>query len=94
MQGRREIARSDSGWRPTLAQPKFPRLSFGSLRDLLPNILWAEYSDEVASMALQHGEVGDDDLLTCYANTPFRRLFEATRELHERFHPFLQALRS
>jgi hypothetical protein len=72
--------------------PDFPRLSFGSLRDLLPNILRREYSDEVASLALQHGKLSSDDLLNCYANLPFSKLFEATRELRTMFKPFLSAL--
>jgi hypothetical protein len=70
----------------------FPKLPFGSLRDLLPNILRREYSDEVASLALQHGKLSDDDLLKCYANLPYKKLFEATRELHAMFVPFLSAL--
>jgi len=71
----------------------FPRLPFGSLRDLLPNILRREYSDEAASLALQHGKLSSDNLLDCYANLPFRKLFEATRELRPMFKPFLDALR-
>ena len=71
----------------------FPKLPFGSLRDLLPNILRREYSDEVASLCLQHGKLGDDDLLKCYANLPFKKLFEATRELRVIFEPFLAVLR-
>ena len=72
----------------------FPRLAFGSLRDLLPNVLRREYSDEVASLALQHGKLSSDDLLDCYANLPFRKLFQATRELRTMFKPFLDALQS
>jgi hypothetical protein len=71
---------------------KFPRLPFGSLRDLLPNMLRAEYSDEVASMCLQHGENKFDDLLDCYANVPFRKLFQATKEVEVRFKPLLDKL--
>ena len=74
------------------ANPDFPRLPFGTLRDTLPNILRAKYSDEVASMALQHGETGNDDLLKCYANTPFAKLFRATEGLAAYFKPFLDAL--
>jgi hypothetical protein len=71
----------------------FPRLAFGTLRDLLPNILRREYSDEVASIALQHGKLSGDDLLRCYANLPYRKLFDATRQLRTMFEPFLVALR-
>lgn len=70
----------------------FPRLPFGSLRDLLPNVLRAEYGDDVASIALQHGKNKFDDLLDCYANVPFRKLFRATKELETRFKPFLDKL--
>ena len=72
--------------------PDIPELPFGSLRDLLPDVLRREYSDEVASLALQHGRLSADDLLDCYANKPFRRLFEATKELRTMFKPFLDAL--
>ena len=72
--------------------PDLPYLPFGSLRDLLPDVLRARFSDEVASMALQHGETGSDTLLKCYANMPFPRLFSATRELEQFFKPFLEAL--
>ena len=74
--------------------PDFPRLPFGSLRDLLPSILRRDYSDEIASLAVQHGEVSDDDLLNAYANLPFKRLFEATRDLRDYFAPFLACLDS
>jgi hypothetical protein len=70
----------------------FPRLPFGSLRDLLPDILRREFSDEIASICLQHGEVGGDELLKCYANVPFRKLFDATRQLEPMFRPFLEAV--
>ena len=74
------------------AHKDFPRLPFGSLRDLLPNMLRAEYGDEIASIALQHGTNKYDNLLDCYANVPFRKLFEATRELKAKFKPFLNKL--
>ena len=74
------------------AYKDFPRLPFGSLRDLLPNMLRAEYGDEVASIALQHGTNKYDTLLDCYANVPFRKLFKATRELEAKFKPFLDKL--
>ena len=79
-------------WARILKRTDVPKLPFGSLRDLLPNTLRAEYGDDVASIALQHGTNKCDDLLDCYANTPFGKLFEATRELEERFKPFLDRL--
>lgn len=74
--------------------PGFPRLPFGSLRDLLPDILRREFSDQVASICLQHGEAGSDELLKCYANVPFRKLFDATRQIEPLFREFLDVLRS
>ena len=71
--------------------PDFTMLPFGSLRDLLPNVLRREFSDEVASICLQHGQIGEDELLKCYANVPFKKLFEATRHLEVRFRPFLDS---
>jgi hypothetical protein len=70
----------------------FPHLPFGSLRDVLPDILRREFSGEVASICLQHGRVGEDDLLKCYANVPYRKLFDATRQLEKTFRPLLDAL--
>ena len=74
--------------------PDFPHLPFGSLRDLLPDIIRNRYTGDVASLALQHGSYGEDDLLKCYANSPYRQLFEATRELHSHFKPMLDVLKS
>ena len=76
------------------AEPSFPWLPFGSLRDLLPNMLRREYSDEIASLALQHGKLSSDDLLDSYANLPYAKLFHATRELRTMFKPFLDALQT
>lgn len=70
----------------------FRRLPFGSLRDTFPDVLRAKYDDKLASLALHHGSLSDDQLLKCYANLPFAQLFEATRELHEFYKPFLDEL--
>ena len=58
-----------------------------TVRDLRP-----ENGDEVASMCLQHGENKYDDLLDCHANVPFRRLFNATKEIEVRSKPLLDKL--
>jgi hypothetical protein len=71
--------------------PDFPRLPFGSLRDTLPDVLRAKYSEEEASICLQHGS-REDDLLKCYANVPFHKLFAATRGLETYFKPLLNVL--
>jgi len=73
--------------------PDFPRLPFGSLRDLLPDLLRREFSDQIADMCLQHGDPKEHDLLKCYANVPFKKLFEATRQMEEMFRPFLDVLK-
>lgn len=73
--------------------PNFPYFPFGTLRDLLPDVLRNRFSDDVASLALQHGSLGEDQLLKCYANLPFKRLFEATTKLRSHFRPMLDALK-
>lgn len=78
--------------RATEEHKDFPLLPFGSLRDLLPNVLRQNYSDEVASLALHHGSLSSDNLLDNYANLPYAKLFQATRELQKHFKPFLEAL--
>lgn len=71
----------------------FPRFPFGSLRDTLPDVLRSRYSADIASLCLQHGTPDtDDELLKCYANQPFGKLFDATRELESYFAPFLNEL--
>ena len=77
----------------TKANPDFPKLPFGSLRDVLPDVLRNKYSDDVASLALQHKTYSADKLLKCYANFPFAKLFTATEELRELFKPMLDALK-
>jgi len=66
--------------------------SFFSLRDVLPNILTRDYGQDIASLALQHKTFEEDELLKCYANLPFKKLFNATKELHSMFVPMLRML--
>jgi hypothetical protein len=70
----------------------FPKLPFGSLRDTLPDQLRNFFSDDLASLALQHQTYPQDKLLKCYANLPFAKLFKATQDLREHFRPMLDAL--
>ena len=84
-------------WKKLIAKvqstdPEFIYLPFGSLRDTLPNVLRSQYSDDVASLALQHGGYTDDPLLKCYTNQPFRKLFICTRELEAYFKPLLDVI--
>ena len=71
---------------------KFRYLPFGTLRDTFSNELRKRHSDQIASIALQHGSLGEDELLKCYANVPFAKLFEATKDLEDYYQPFLKAL--
>ncbi len=73
--------------------PDFPSLPFGSLRDLLPNILRQEFGNEVADICLQHGDPTEHNLLKCYTNVPFGKLFDATRQLEPMFKPFLDEIK-
>ncbi|MBL4885001.1 MAG: hypothetical protein JKY95_10765 [Planctomycetaceae bacterium] len=72
--------------------PDFQKLPFGSLRDILPNIFERDVSEKVAKLALQHDSFTEDKLMRCYANLPFKRLFEATKELKPMFQPMLDEL--
>jgi len=95
---KRPQSQIDNRWkslmdRITKKTPDFPRLPFGSLRDVLPDIIRQKYSDDVASLALQHKTYSADKLLQCYANFPFAKLFKATEELREHFKPMLDALK-
>jgi hypothetical protein len=72
--------------------PDVPRLPFGSLRDLLPNLVRQQFGNEVADICLQHGDPKEHDLLKCYTNVPFGKLFDATRKLEPLFTPFLEAI--
>ncbi len=52
---------------------------------LLPDVLRSRYSDSIASLSLQHGRLSEDNLLNNYANLPYAKLFQATRELRAHF---------
>lgn len=89
-----------AGWMSDLldrvqeVDPSFRRLPFGSFRDVLPDVIRNRYSDEVSKICLHHKTPSDDNLLKCYANVPYRKVFEATKELHGYFQPMLDALKA
>lgn len=94
---KRPQSQFDNRWKNLLDRverehSKFERLPFGSLRDILPNVIRRKFSDDVASLALQHGTYPADKLLKCYANFPFAKLFDATEKLHDHFMPMLKKL--
>lgn len=73
------------------ANPSLPPLSlpFGTLRAQFPD--WAVQHDESVSgsIALAHGSPYKDDLLACYSNRPFPRLFEVQKRYREFLSPVL-----
>ena len=75
--------------------PDMPKYPFGSLRDTFPDIIRNEIQGggELASLCLHHGSTTNDDLLNLYTKLPFRRLFEATEVLREKFLPMLRLLK-
>lgn len=73
--------------------PDFSRLPFGSLRELFPDVLRREYTMEIADIALMHGDPSEHDLLKCYTNTPYAKLFNATRVLKPMFQVFLDKIK-
>jgi hypothetical protein len=74
------------------SNPNFPKLPFGTLRDQFSD--WAVYQgeSETGSIALAHGKPFKDDLLTCYANLPFPRLFKLQKQYREELKPIFEAL--
>lgn len=69
--------------RVQMSEPEFRRLSFGTLRDTLPNILRTRHSSEMASICLAHGSTCGDKLIDCYTNKPFGRFHELMRTARE-----------
>lgn len=65
------------------SDPDFRRLSFGTLRDTLPNILRTRHSSEMASICLAHGSTSGDKLIDCYTNKPFGRFHGLMRTARE-----------
>ena len=70
------------------------RLPFGTLRDQLPDWAVSRGESEASSIALSHGSPFKDDLLTCYANLPFPRLFEVQKRYREFLKPVFTAATS
>lgn len=60
-----------------------PQLPFGSLRDHFSDWCVQMGDSEVASLGIAHGTPFKDDLLVCYANLPFPRLFESLKKYRE-----------
>ncbi len=85
-----------SSWFNRLQKPllseEFPKRPFGTIRKTLPTILRRDYSQEIASVCLAHGETGSDDLIHHYTTRPYGGLHKAIRELKEMFQPLLDEL--
>jgi hypothetical protein len=96
---RDESANAQSGyanqWRRLLtrvqaAHPEVPFLPFGSLRDHFSDWCVHMGDSEVASLGIAHGTPFKDDLLICYANRPFPRLFESLKNYREWLRPMFR----
>lgn len=72
-------------------ESSFQKLPFGTLRDQFPDWAVAKGESESGSIALAHGTPFKDDLLLCYANRPFPRLFDVQRRYHEYLKPVFDA---
>ncbi len=70
-----------------------PNLPFGTLRDQFSDWAVSEGESESSSIALAHGKPFKDDLLTCYANLPFPRLFEVQKRYREFLKPVFDAVK-
>lgn len=68
-----------------------PDLPFGTLRDQFADWAVHQGEDEASSIGLAHGKPFKDDLLVCYANLPFPRLFKVQRRYREYLKPMLDA---
>lgn len=66
-------------------------LPFGTLRDQLPDWAVHQGDSESSSIALAHGRPFKDDLLECYANLPFPRLFEVQKRYRDFLRPVFEA---
>jgi hypothetical protein len=69
----------------------FSYLPFGTPRDQLPDWAVANGESEFGSIALAHGCPFQDELLTCYLNRPFPRMFEVQRRYREFLKPVFEA---
>lgn len=79
---------------PALSDGKSIRLlPFGTLRDQLPDWAVGNGESESGSIALAHGCPFKDDLLTCYSNRPFPRMFDVQRRYREFLEPVFDAVK-
>lgn len=71
--------------------PDFTRHPFGTLRDQFSDWLVYHGESESGSIALTHGTPYQDDLLACYANRPFPRLFDLQKKYRKELQPVFAA---
>jgi hypothetical protein len=67
-------------------------LPFGTLRDQFPDWATAQGESEASSIALAHGCPFHDNLLECYANRPFPRMFAVQKRYYEFLRPVFDAV--
>lgn len=61
--------------------PNFPKYSFGKVRKTAATMTLQIADPHIASMLLAHRTISDDELLTAYANLPWKKLFEVQRQV-------------
>lgn len=67
----------------------FPSYSFGKLRKTAATRILKLAGAESASMILAHKTISEDELLQCYVQLPWERLFKAQEEFGEAIAPLL-----
>jgi hypothetical protein len=67
---------------------EFRQLSFGKLRKTAGNFIRKDADGEVAGIFLCHGQpVRSDNLIDCYTNRPFAKVFQAIERVGQRLRP-------
>jgi DNA-binding CsgD family transcriptional regulator len=70
----------------------FPHFPFSSLRETASDLVRQVADGEVSATFLMHGQpVKQDDLLDIYTKRPFRKVFEALRQIQEDLKPMFDA---
>jgi len=70
--------------------PDVPAYSFNKLRKTAATNILNLCSAESASMLLAHKTISDDELLECYVQMPWNKLYEAQRKWGEKILPYIK----
>jgi len=71
--------------------PELPPYSYNKLRKTSAQAILRHCSAESASMILAHKTISDDELLECYVQMPWDKLFEAQKKWGEEILPLIKA---